>query len=699
VNAAQVAVGRLSDTDIQRALRGIRKRNARNYDTLGLRDHARVFAVLKECLYRQFGISAYSAQLACAIALLRSAEGRRGALAQVATGEGKSTIVALMAGYHGIFGHAVDVVSSSSTLARRDAAKYARYYAMLGLKSAHICTRQPQPESFAANIVFGTSAEFRFSLMREGLQLSDEFGASCRLSRPCDVVLVDEVDNLLLDKSLSPAVMAGGRPGIVSNELLAEVFHFCAARPNERNGSVLYRQHHSGILQTSAFDSRSAYLQVKPARLEALFESCAHALHSCQENIDYVVVAPKDVPNDAADNDEQDVKQIVIVDQHDTGELLWGHRWENGRHEFLEMKHGLIASSGSSSYAQMRSREYFLRYGRIFGLTGTIGAQSERHEIGVDYNLELFDVPPHRPNIRRQLPEQVLSTQPEYLQAVESDIRRATMVGQPALVLSDTIEASRQLRRYLQGTGMASQLLDGLQQDETEVLLARAGLSGVVTLATNLAGRGTDIVLSRESLAAGGLHVIVAFFPESERVQRQALGRAGRQGQPGSGRLIVLASALEDASFACAAENIAALRRLKEEKQSLLGHQRAAADRRARPYALLQEQWFTALTTYTKTIDQKWLLEFAQMPGAPRYEILVGLRSEVLHELREQWAQIVDRYGVEGGADGNDPVHHIYAFERLLKSVSDPEKLFWEAPALKNVFPRGFVRDAARRAK
>ncbi|GAM25759.1 hypothetical protein SAMD00019534_089340 [Acytostelium subglobosum LB1] len=256
-------------------------------------------------------------------------------------------------------------------------------------------------------------------------------------------------------------------------------------------------------------------------------------------------------------------KTVVIVDKENTGRLFFGCRHCGGLHEFLEVKHDLPAARGSLTATAISHPSYFKRYECLFGLTGTCGDQFERNELRQVYNVDSFNVVSYRPSERESLPMQLCNTVTDFQNAVCQEVQFfAVAKGRPVLVLLPTIEDSQKFIPLLRAGDIHAQLLNEFQQEDEDYVVTHAGEPGRVTVATNTAGRGTDIKLTAESLKAGGLHVIVGFYPSNSRVENQGVGRAGRQGQPGSSRIICLESGLNRETRSCKAVSEARVKKL-----------------------------------------------------------------------------------------------------------------------------------------
>ena len=402
--------------------------------------------------------------------------------------------------------------------------------------------------------------------------------------------------------------------------------------------------------------------------LERLVNSFVLA-HGYREDVDYVVQVAASEGGDLE-------RQIVIVD-HSTGQLLEGQRWSERVHQFVELKHGISPSAESCTIAEISHVNFFRRYRRIYGLTGTIGSAEEREELSKRYSVDNFDAPPHVPSLRVLLPTLFTDTEASFRGAVIQEVQDTIEAARPCLLLCDSIVACRKISGELGNAGIENQVLDGVNGDEEDFVIARAGQAGVVTVATNVAGRGTDVILSPDVLKAGGLHVVMTFFAESERVEAQALGRAGRQGQPGSGRLILgpdepgLDSGLDQLDH----EPTAALQAWRSTIERSQSEQRsrltAAAVRR---HAYLR-QFSQGLNSWYKALDEQTMGRIAakmtDLSGRFKRDLerCCGEGKDAAGALRKQLSVILTSGGRSGQAD------EFVDWLRLLKTCRRDEML------------------------
>lgn len=502
-----------------------------------------MIAILAETMRRQFRIVPYDTQLITILALVNTPEQLKGRIGQIKTGEGKSTIIAMLNAFMAGQGFFVDMVTSSSYLANRDCTKYQPFYEALGLSASSICHRKQKQEQFHAQILYGTNTDFEFALLRDGLynlKLRYSYNLAKQLIlRPFDVVVIDEVDNLFLDTALNSAQM-----GITDHAPIAwiysPIFHFVQSQIKDRSiTDDLIHELRMDIHRKITHEEQILLTKISDKHLKRWYQSAHTALHEKMENRDYVIQPKKDKKT----NNHPEHLEITIIDYANTGRANQGSQWQHGVHQFLQIKHGLKLSPPSKTAASISHPAYFNQYQYILGLTGTMGEQTEREEIQTIYGVDSFDAPPTFPSQRKRHSDYLVLDREAKWTLILEELVAIQKKGQPALVLFKTIEESNAFGEFLRKKQIKHQLLNETQKEAEDYLVGQAGEAGVITIATNTAGRGTDIVLSPESKEAGGLEVLFTFYPDNLRVEEQGLGRAGRQGQPGGARMIV---SLED---------------------------------------------------------------------------------------------------------------------------------------------------------
>ncbi|ASQ47007.1 preprotein translocase subunit SecA [Legionella clemsonensis] len=499
----------------------------------------KLVAIIREMMRREFNLYPYNTQILSLLSLINSPKDMKGRIGQIRTGEGKSMIVAMLSAYMGSQGKTVDVITSSRYLAIRDQKKYHDFYAALGITSSHICYDQPEKKHFDGQILYSTNYDAEFSILRDTFFQQDLRYTTLNgklVKRPFDVAIVDEVDNLFIDAALNSARLA-----IPAPELSAWIYEPVLKFVQNR-GEALTKEAPDVLKQLrsllESYQDGKFKQQVdtfSDKQLSTWMYSAYQAQFKKKLGKDYVI---KPHPRMTAQGETM-VPQVMIVDHKNTGRVMTDSRWGKGVHEFLEVKHGLQPKDESATLAAISHPAFFDYYKAIYGLTGTIGELQEREEIKKVYHIDTFDVPPHFPSQRKKNTPQCLATREAYHQAILDSIQAATKQGQPALTLFASIADSAEFSEFLRQRGVKHQLLNEVQREHEDYIIDRAGSPGTITIATNIAGRGADIILPPESKKAGGLHLVLGFYPANKRVEDQGEGRAGRQGQPGTCSMIL----------------------------------------------------------------------------------------------------------------------------------------------------------------
>jgi len=520
------------------------------------------FALVREASRRVLGLRHFDVQLIGGLAL------HLGKIAEMRTGEGKTLMATLPAYLNALSGDGVHVVTVNEYLAQRDSDWMAPVFRILGMSVGVIKNAQSQDEkraAYACDITYGTNNEFGFDYLRDNLA----FRLEDRAQRKLSFAIVDEVDSILIDEARTPLIISG--PAEESTELYIKINTLIPrlTKQKEENGpgdyavdektkqATLTEEGHEkvealmaeiGLLREaeSLYDATNIRLM---HHLNAALR--AHALY--RRDVEYIV--------------RQD--EVIIVDEF-TGRTMPGRRWSDGLHQAVEAKEGVKVREENQTVASITFQNYFRLYAKLSGMTGT--ADTEAFEFQQIYGLEVVVIPTHKPMIRKDNSDLVFLSEQDKYQAVLEDIQDCVKRGQPVLVGTTSIETSERLAKLLQGAGIPHEVLNAKQHEREAHIVAEAGRPGAVTIATNMAGRGTDIVLGgnpqaqidasggadeaavkeirddwqkrhEQVLAAGGLHIIGTERHESRRIDNQLRGRSGRQGDPGSSRFYL---SLED---------------------------------------------------------------------------------------------------------------------------------------------------------
>jgi len=495
-----------------------------------------VLATLRELIRRHFKIFPHDTQMMAILGILQKPASLRGRIAQVKTGEGKSTLIAILAAYMAAQGNFVDIVSSNEYLAMRDCVKYKEFFASIGITSSHICHPEPKKEDFNAQILFATGSGIKFSILRDDLH-HREHRYSTRegrlVPRSLDVVIADEIDTLV-DTAMNSARIAVNSPD--DNRWVYEPI-LTFVREHKGDAFIeadlkLLREKLAGVHKGRYKEKAEAFSNERLGR----WMSSAHTALQFNEDTHYIIQDTRTLTSKGY----QDIPTVVIVDHMHTGRTSEGSRWSDGLHEFIEVKHGIQPDTESNTAASLSHPSLFVGYKTLFGLTGTMGGNVIRAEVREIYDADSFDVPPHVPNKRVNLGFRVFNKKTEQFQAIYDALLTKTkktagffsffsaaIEAESCLVLFNTIEDTIAFGKFLTTKKMAHQLLNERQAESEDEVIKRAAYPGVITVATNMAGRGTDILAKK-------LHVIFADFATNDRVEAQGNGRSARQGKEGS---------------------------------------------------------------------------------------------------------------------------------------------------------------------
>ncbi|GAB2670013.1 preprotein translocase subunit SecA [Arenimonas aestuarii] len=521
------------------------------------------FAVCREASRRTLGLRHYDVQLIGGMVL------HSGRIAEMRTGEGKTLVATLPTYLNALSGKGVHVVTVNDYLARRDSAWMGKLYNFLGMSVGVVYPGMPHSDkkgAYGADITYGTNNEFGFDYLRDNMAL----GKDDRFQRGLNFAIVDEVDSILIDEARTPLIISG--PADESPELYVKVNRIVPKlvkqeseqgegdfwvdeKGKQAHLSEQGMEHAEELLRQAGIigEDDGLYSGNNLAVVHHLMAALrAHAIY--QRDVDYIV-------RDG---------EVIIVDEF-TGRTLAGRRWSDGLHQAVEAKEGVPIQRENQTLASITFQNYFRMYGKLGGMTGT--ADTEAYEFQTIYGLEVAVIPTHRPMVRKDHPDLVYLARPAKFNAVVEDIKDCYERGQPVLVGTTSIETSELLAKQLKESGIPHEVLNAKQHEREAQIVANAGRPKAVTIATNMAGRGTDIVLGGsldaeltalgedagemdkarvksewqkrhdEVKALGGLHIIGTERHESRRIDNQLRGRSGRQGDPGSSRFYL---SLED---------------------------------------------------------------------------------------------------------------------------------------------------------
>ena len=503
----------------------------------------RALLCVAELARRTLGVQPYPVQLVGAATLLH------GRLAEMATGEGKTLTAALAAALAACAGVPVHVVTVNDYLAQRDAERATPLLAALGLRAGVIAGElapDAKRAAYAAEVCYCTNKDLVFDYLRDRVasggrasaaqlrarELFGDHGARL-LQRGLHFAIVDEADSILIDEARTPLILAEKAGAIEHADAFAQALQWA--------GELAVGEH----FQLDAGRRELRLTDEGRRRLEQLAAGHGEPWRAAHAREHLVVQALR--AQQLFHRDQQylvDAEQRVqIIDEY-TGRVLEGRTWEQGLHQMIEAKEGVALSERTQTLARITYQRYFGRYLRLAGMTGT--AREVAHELQVVYRLLTVPLPTHRRCVRRRLPDRVLADEAAKWQAVAAAVAERHARGQPVLVGTRSVAASDALARALRAAGLPHVVLNARQDADEAQIVAAAGERGAITVATNMAGRGTDIVLGPGVAELGGLFVILTEYHESPRIDRQLIGRCARQGDPGECQAIV---ALDDELF------------------------------------------------------------------------------------------------------------------------------------------------------
>ena len=642
INKLEPAMEALSDAELQAKTQEFRDRIAKGATTDELLTEA--FAVVREASKRVLGMRHFDVQLIGGMVL------NDGKIAEMRTGEGKTLTATLAVYLNALAGKGVHVVTVNDYLASRDADWMGRLYNWLGLSVGKILSQQDtavKKEAYAADITYGTNNEFGFDYLRDNM----EYDVSARRQRGLYFAIVDEVDSILIDEARTPLIISG--PADDNTDLYLRINEIppLLTRQQEEKGEGDYWVDEKAH---QVYISESGHVKLEKILAERGLVGPGESLYSPKNIILMHHLMASLKAHTLFKRDQQYVVQdgeIVIVDEF-TGRLMPGRRWSEGIHQAVEAKEGVRIQHENQTMASITFQNYFRMYEKLSGMTGT--ADTEAYEFQDIYGLETVVIPTHRKMIRIDEQDKVYRTVAEKYQAIVEDVKACHAKGQPVLLGTTSIENSELLSQLLTKEGIEHNVLNAKQHEREAQIVLDAGRPGMVTIATNMAGRGTDIVLGGginkavgaieadetlsaeekaqriaevksqwqklhdEVVAAGGLRIIGSERHESRRIDNQLRGRAGRQGDPGS------------ACFYLSME---------DQLLRIFGgdRMRAIADRlKLEPGVAIESKMLTRMIESAqrkvegRNYDiRKQLLEFDDVQNDQRHEIY-GLRNEIL---------------------------------------------------------------------
>jgi preprotein translocase subunit SecA len=518
INSLEATMAKMSDEELKAQTPKLKALLASGKTTSDILPEA--FATIREASKRVLGMRHFDVQMMGGIALYN------GSIAEMKTGEGKTLTATLPLYLVALEGKGAHVVTVNDYLAKRDADEMGVLYSWLGLSVGCILSQMSDDDrqvAYKADLTYGTNNEFAFDYLRDNMKFSlEEY-----VQRDHHFCIVDEVDSILIDEARTPLLISGpseGDPGLyyVANEIIPKLTKDVHYTVDEKARSSMFTE--EGVIRVQEL-----------LKIENLYNiENSNLLHHLNQSLKAHSLFKLDV--DYVNRDGQ----IIIVDEF-TGRLKEGSRWSDGLHQSVEAKEGVKIKSENQTLASITFQNYFKLYDKLAGMTGT--ADTEAEEFHKIYNLEVVVIPTNLPMQRLDEADIIYKNRAAKYRAVAELIQKLHAKGQPVLVGTIAIETSELISNYLKKEGIPHEVLNAKQHEREAEIIKNAGQPGAVTIATNMAGRGTDIKLTPETKAAGGLYILGTERHESRRIDNQLRGRSGRQGDPGNSKFFL---SLED---------------------------------------------------------------------------------------------------------------------------------------------------------
>lgn len=677
INALATQYEKLSDDALKAKTQEFRDRLAKGETLDNLL--AEAFATVREASTRIFGMRHFDVQLIGGMVL------HDGKIAEMKTGEGKTLMATLAAYLNALPGRGVHVVTVNDYLAKRDADNMGRLYGFLGLSTGVILSHldnSERREAYAADITYGTNNEFGFDYLRDNMA----FSLDQKVQRELSFAIVDEVDSILIDEARTPLIISGPTEEKTDVYLkINEIVPFLTKQPKEEEpGDYSVDEKTRQIHLTEEGHERVERLMAEHGLMPeggSLYDAAnIRLMHYLNASLRAHALFHKDVDYIVHNN------EVMIVDEF-TGRVMQGRRWSEGLHQAIEAKERVAIQNENQTLASITFQNYFRLYQKLSGMTGT--ADTEAFELNKIYGLEVVVIPTHRPMIRKDHGDVVFLTAKEKYEAVAADIKDCVSRGQPVLVGTTSIENSERLSALLKTMAIPHEVLNAKQHEREAHIIAQAGMPGAVTIATNMAGRGTDIVLGgnleaelaglgedlgeeeksrvrgawldrhEQVVASGGLHVIGSERHESRRIDNQLRGRSGRQGDPGSSRFFL--SLEDDLMRIFASDRVAGLmQKLGMGNGEAIEHpwvtksiENAQRKVEGRNFDIRKE-----ILAYDDVANDQRKVVYAQrnelMAAEEISDIIMAIRKDVLNNVISQYVPaktMVEQWDVEGLED------------------------------------------------
>lgn len=494
------------------------------------------FATAREMAYRQLGEKPYKVQIMGAIAM------HKGDIAEMKTGEGKTLTATMCVYLNALAGKGVHVITVNEYLAGRDADWMGRIYRALGLTvgvNKRELNAREKREAYECDITYTTNSELGFDYLRDNMVTS----VKDRVMRGLHMAIIDEVDSVLIDESRTPLIISGGKKQTANLYIQADKFVKTLEAPEYETDKFTHEK--TLISGDYDIDQKTRQIMLSEAgvekaekyfKLDNLYDiNHTQLVHHINQALRANYIMMKEVEYVVSDNQE-----IVIVDQF-TGRMMPGRAYSDGLHQAIEAKEGVPIKEETSTLATITYQNFFRLYEKLAGMTGT--AKTEEEEFLSTYNMRVVVIPTNRPVIRKDMPDEIYAHKDDKYRALVREVKALYEKGQPVLVGTIAVETSELISEMLKKEGIPHEVLNAKNHAREAEIVAMAGRPKSVTIATNMAGRGTDIKLTEKSRELGGLAVIGSERHESRRIDNQLRGRSGRQGDPGFSRFFV---SLED---------------------------------------------------------------------------------------------------------------------------------------------------------